>query len=53
VDSPRGRWRLSRAHNPIQDIYLRKVVGVENKYSGVAVKALDDDPAAMAACKMG
>jgi branched-chain amino acid transport system substrate-binding protein len=52
VDSPRGKWRLSRAHNPIQDIYLRKVVGVENKYSGVAVKALDDDPAAMAACKM-
>jgi len=52
VDSPRGRWRLSKAHNPVQDIYLRKVVGTENKYVGVAVKALDDDPASIAACKM-
>jgi branched-chain amino acid transport system substrate-binding protein len=52
VDSPRGKWRLSKAHNPIQDMYLRKVVGTENKYEGVAVKALDDDPAAMSACKM-
>jgi branched-chain amino acid transport system substrate-binding protein len=52
VDSPRGKWHLSRAHNPVQDIYLRKVVGTENKYVGVAVKALDDDPAAMQACKM-
>jgi branched-chain amino acid transport system substrate-binding protein len=52
VDSPRGKWRLSKAHNPVQDIYLRKVVGTENKYVSVAVKALDDDPAAMKACKM-
>jgi branched-chain amino acid transport system substrate-binding protein len=52
VDSPRGKWRLSRAHNPIQDIYLRKVAGVENKYSSVAVRALDDDPASTSACKM-
>ncbi len=51
VDSPRGKWRLSRAHNPVQDIYLRKVSGTDNKYAGVAVKALDDDPAAMAGCK--
>jgi branched-chain amino acid transport system substrate-binding protein len=53
VDSPRGKWRLSKAHNPVQDIYLRKVVGVDNRYSGVAVRGLDDDPASMAACKMG
>jgi branched-chain amino acid transport system substrate-binding protein len=52
VDSPRGKWHLSKAHNPVQDIYLRKVVGTENKYVSVAVKALDDDPAAMKACKM-
>jgi branched-chain amino acid transport system substrate-binding protein len=52
VDSPRGKWHLSKAHNPVQDIYLRKVVGMENKYVSVAVKALDDDPAAMKACKM-
>jgi branched-chain amino acid transport system substrate-binding protein len=53
VDSPRGKWHLSRAHNPVQDIYLRKVTGTDNKVSGVAVKALDDDPVAMAACKIG
>src|SRR5579864_6587287 len=53
VNSPRGNWHLSKAHNPVQDMYLRKVVGVENKYGGVAVKALDDDPSVMAQCKMG
>jgi branched-chain amino acid transport system substrate-binding protein len=52
IDSPRGPMRLSKAHNPIHDHYLRKVVGNENRVSGVAVKALDDDPAMMAACKM-
>jgi branched-chain amino acid transport system substrate-binding protein len=52
IDSPRGKWRLSRAHNPVQDIYLRKVVGTQNKYVSVAVKGLDDDPAMMSACKM-
>jgi len=52
VDSPRGKWHLSKAHNPVQDIYLRRVSGKENKYVGVAVKGLDDDPASIAACKM-
>ena len=52
VDSPRGKWRLSKAHNPVQDIYLRRVAGTENKYVSVAVKALDDDPASVKACKM-
>jgi branched-chain amino acid transport system substrate-binding protein len=42
IDSPRGAFTLSKAHNPVQDIYLRKVVGTENKYEGVAVKALAD-----------
>jgi branched-chain amino acid transport system substrate-binding protein len=49
IDSPRGSWTLSKAHNPIQDIYLRKVVGRENKVVGVAHKALAD-PAR--GCKM-
>ena len=49
IDSPRGKFTLSKAHNPIQDIYLRKVEGLENKYAGVAVKALAD-PAR--GCKM-
>jgi len=42
IDSPRGTWTLSKAHNPIQDIYLRKVVGTQNKVTGVAYKALED-----------
>jgi branched-chain amino acid transport system substrate-binding protein len=49
VDSPRGPWTMSKAHNPIQDIYLRKVVGRENKFVSVAHKALAD-PAR--GCKM-
>jgi branched-chain amino acid transport system substrate-binding protein len=49
IDSPRGPWTMSKAHNPIQDIYLRKVVGRENKFVSVAHKALAD-PAR--GCKM-
>ena len=40
IDSPRGTFTLSKAHDPVQDIYLRKVEGMENKVSGVAVNAL-------------
>jgi len=50
IDSPRGKWRMSAAHNPVQDIYLRRVVGLENKVIGVAQRALDYPPASM--CKM-
>jgi len=49
IDSPRGKFTLSKAHNPVQDMYLRKVQGLENKYVSVAVKALAD-PAK--GCKM-
>jgi branched-chain amino acid transport system substrate-binding protein len=42
IDSPRGPFTLSSAHNPVQDIYLRKVEGKQNKTIGVAVKALAD-----------
>jgi branched-chain amino acid transport system substrate-binding protein len=49
IDSPRGAWRMSKAHNPIQDIYLRKAVGRDNRFVGVARKALAD-PAR--GCKM-
>ncbi|MDQ2917828.1 MAG: ABC transporter substrate-binding protein [Pseudomonadota bacterium] len=42
IDSPRGMFTLSKSHDPVQDIYLRKVVGNENKVEGVAVKALAD-----------
>ncbi len=42
IDSPRGPFSLSKAHNPVQDIYLRQVVGKENKLVSVASKALTD-----------
>ncbi|MBE7941441.1 ABC transporter substrate-binding protein [Ramlibacter aquaticus] len=42
IDSPRGAFTLSKAHNPVQDIYLRQVGQKENKFIGVAVKALAD-----------
>ena len=42
IDSPRGTFTISKAHNPVQDIYLRQVVGKENKLIGVASKSLAD-----------
>jgi branched-chain amino acid transport system substrate-binding protein len=42
IDSPRGPFKLSFAHNPVQDFYLRRVEGRENKKVGLAVKALAD-----------
>ena len=42
IDSPRGAFTLGKNHDPVQDIYLRKVEGKENKVVGVAVKALAD-----------
>jgi branched-chain amino acid transport system substrate-binding protein len=42
IDSPRGAFTLSKSHEPVQDIYLRKVEGMQNKYVSVAVKSLAD-----------
>jgi branched-chain amino acid transport system substrate-binding protein len=42
IDSPRGIFRVSAAHNPVQDIYLREVKGGDNIVKGVAIKALSD-----------
>ena len=42
IASPRGDFTLSKSHNPVQDVYLRKVEGKENKKIGIAVKALAD-----------
>lgn len=42
IDSPRGTFTISKSHNPIQDIYLREVVGKENKFKSVASKSLAD-----------
>jgi branched-chain amino acid transport system substrate-binding protein len=42
IDSPRGAFSLSSSHNPVQDIYLRQVVGDQNKVIGIASKSLTD-----------
>lgn len=42
IDSPRGTFTISKAGNPVQDIYLRQVSAKENKVIGVASKALAD-----------
>ncbi len=42
IDSPRGKWTMSASHNPIQDIYLRRVEKGENKVLGIAARALAD-----------
>jgi branched-chain amino acid transport system substrate-binding protein len=42
LDSPRGTVTMSKAHNPVQDVYLRQVDGKVNKNIGVAVKQLAD-----------
>jgi branched-chain amino acid transport system substrate-binding protein len=42
IDSPRGTFTISKSHNPVQDIYLRKVVGKENVMDSIASKALAD-----------
>jgi branched-chain amino acid transport system substrate-binding protein len=42
IDSPRGAFTLGKNHDPVQDIYLRRVEGKENKVIGVAVKSLAD-----------
>jgi branched-chain amino acid transport system substrate-binding protein len=50
IDSPRGKWTMSKSHNPIQDMYLRRVENKENKVLGIAAKALADSGAG---CRMG
>ncbi len=42
IDSPRGAFTLSRAHNPVQDIYMREVKGTQNIVREVVSKKLED-----------
>lgn len=42
IDSPRGKFTISKAHNPIQNMYLRQASDKENKVVGIASKALED-----------
>ncbi|MCP5368268.1 MAG: ABC transporter substrate-binding protein [Hyphomicrobiales bacterium] len=50
ADSPRGPWKMSAAHNPVQDIYIREAKGGQNLSIGVGAKQLED-PAT--GCKTG
>ena len=49
IDSPRGKWTMSKSHNPVQDIYVRQVSNKENKVIGIGAKALADSGVG---CKM-
>jgi len=49
IDSPRGKWTMSKSHNPIQDMYLRVAEKGENKVLGIAAKQLADSGAG---CRM-
>ena len=42
VDSPRGKFTISPAGNPVQDVFLREVKGNNNEFRSVAVKGLSD-----------
>jgi branched-chain amino acid transport system substrate-binding protein len=42
IDSPRGAFTIGPNHNPVQDMYLRQVVGKDNKVIAVASRALAD-----------
>jgi len=42
IDSPRGPISISDSQNVVQNIYLRKVVGNENKMTGIAAEQLAD-----------
>jgi branched-chain amino acid transport system substrate-binding protein len=42
ISSPRGAWTFSKAHNPAQNVYLRKVIDGKNKAIKTAATALAD-----------
>ncbi len=42
IDSPRGQWVLSSAHNPVQNFYLRQVRNGRNELVRVAMENLAD-----------
>lgn len=42
IDSPRGKFTFSRAHNPIQNVYLREVKDGQNVVQSIAAEALED-----------
>lgn len=42
IDSPRGAFTISAAHNPVQTIWLREAKNGENRVIGAAAEALAD-----------
>lgn len=42
IDSPRGPWHFSKAHNPVQNFYLREVINGRNEVIKIAAEALAD-----------
>src|SRR3712207_6304591 len=42
IDSPRGPLSFSRAHNPIQNIYLRETRNGRNAFVSMAQEAVKD-----------
>ena len=42
IDSPRGPLSFNKAHNPIQNIYLREVRNGRNEMVSIAQSAVDD-----------
>jgi len=42
IDSPRGTWRFSPAHNPVQNIYLREMRNGTNQVLSIAAENLSD-----------
>jgi len=42
LDSPRGPFRFSKAHNPVQNVYVRQVKGGREIVVGVAQKDAED-----------
>jgi branched-chain amino acid transport system substrate-binding protein len=42
LESPRGHFRFSKAHNPIQNVYVRQVKGGQQSVVGVAQKDAED-----------
>ena len=42
IDSPRGKWTMSKAHNPVQNFYLREVKNGVNEVVKLAAANLAD-----------
>ena len=51
IESPRGPFRFSKAHNPVQNIYLREVKGGQQHVLSVALKDADDPAVGCALAK--